>query len=84
MKNQQMLNRIESIIDTLREVQLSNDTAITELEGIKEEILSQEKGEQRDTTTSASAPNAIPPKQDTNPDTKVKDTGRTHITHHTN
>ena len=82
MKNQHILNRIESIIDTLREVQLWNNTAITELEGIKKEILSREEEEPRETTNSASAPNAIPT-QDTNPDTKAKDTGRTQVTHHT-
>ena len=38
MKNQDMLNRINSLIDKLREVELSNVTAINELEGIKKDL----------------------------------------------
>ena len=35
MRNQDILHRIESLIDTLKDIQLASDTAINELETFK-------------------------------------------------
>ena len=39
MRNQDILHRIESLINTLKDIQLASDTAIDKLETIKQEIV---------------------------------------------
>ena len=82
MKNQDVLNKIESLIDTLKEIQISNNAVITELEGIKRDLLSSREAELRNNTYNAIDPNANA-KQTASPDTKVRNTGATEVTHHT-
>ena len=88
MKNQHILNKIESLINKLKEIQLSNNTAITELEEIKGEILPckgqphSTEAEPREGTNSTSTPSAVSI-QDTNPDTQARNMGMTQFTHHT-
>ena len=87
MKNQNIVNRIDSIIDGLKEIQLSNATVISKLEQIKGEILSIRRERQNTETeqkkvASANTQDAIPD-QHRSPDTNRRNTGTTIPTQHT-
>ena len=60
MKNQNMIDKIESLIDKLNQIQLSSNTALTELHKIKQDLILQQrtmqatKQEQKDSTKTLS------------------------------
>ena len=84
MQNQTI---IDSIIDTLNEMQLSSETVTKELEQIKEEILSSEKKPQTTETKQPEATSANAQKpmynQRESPDTTKRNTRKTVSPQHT-
>ena len=87
MRNQDILHRIESLINTLKDIQLANNTAINELETIKWEIVT--TGEQ--TGDSSAKPRDIPKanssreenQEHLRPDTTSRNMGPAPSTQHT-
>ena len=86
MKNQDAIHRIESLIDTLNEIQILSNTAINELERIKRELIvsKQEtfdtKGKQQE-TANANTPDNSATKAES-PDTEQRNMVTIRTTQH--